>query len=153
MCTMSDNPHVLMEPLAIRKPAHLAAVGGRNAGEEMMGAAAGIFRQSVCAPQAKQEDPGVFNDRFARSRSLLYFTASRILGCPGDAELAVRNCWRRASRNPTRFTRDGEFRSWLVRLLIDEALAILHRAGSTGPRFSRSLPARTPILNSKPIRL
>jgi hypothetical protein len=95
-----------------------------------MGAAAGIFRQSVCAPHAKREYPGVFNDRFARSCSLLHFTACRILDCPAGAELAVRNCWRRASRNPPRFTHDGEFRSWLVRLLIDEALAILHWPGS-----------------------
>jgi DNA-directed RNA polymerase specialized sigma24 family protein len=105
-------------------------VSGRNAGEEMMRAAAGIFMQSVCAPHAKREHPGVFNDRFARSRSLLHFTACRILGCPAEAELAVRNCWRRASRNPPEFRHDGAFRSWLVRLLIDEALAILHRPGS-----------------------
>jgi hypothetical protein len=82
------------------------------------------------APPAKREHPGVFNDRFARSRSLLHFTACRVLGDPERAELAVRNCWRRASRNPPGFRHDGAFRSWLVRLLIDEALAILHRPGS-----------------------
>ena len=107
----------------------------------MMGAAAGIFRQSACAPHAKQEHPEVFNDRFAQSRSLLHFTACRILSRPADAELAVRNCWRRASRNPPWFRHDGAFRSWLVRLLIDEALAILHRPGSqnyAAPSFTNA---------------
>jgi DNA-directed RNA polymerase specialized sigma24 family protein len=105
-------------------------VGRSKAGANMMGAAAGIFKQSVCALHAKRENPGVFNDRFARSRALLHFTACRVLGNPERAELVVRNCWLRASRNPPRFSQEGAFRSWLLRLLIDEALAILHRPGS-----------------------
>jgi hypothetical protein len=157
--TMSDDSHVLMEPLAIggrgregvynfyhecslaQLPADMTAIpvsqvlGENILAEEavyqfthdQLGTGADIFRQSVCAPPAKREHPGVFNDRFARSRSLLHFTACRVLGDPERAKLAVRNCWRRASRNPPGFRYDGAFRSRLVRLLIDEALAILHR--------------------------
>jgi DNA-directed RNA polymerase specialized sigma24 family protein len=67
-----------------------------------------------------------FNDHFARSRLLLHYIACRVVADSERAELAVRNCWRRACSNPPRFGHEGAFRSWLVRLLIDEALAILH---------------------------
>ena len=72
------------------------------------------------------DKPGTagFHDRFARCRSLLHFTACRILGGSAEAELAVRNCWLRVSRNPPGFSHDGAFRGWLVRILITEALAI-----------------------------
>ena len=103
----------------------------------MMGAAVNIDVQSVRGPQTQREDQAVFHDRFARSRSLLHFTACRVLGSPERAELAVRNCWRRASRNPPRFGNDGAFRSWLLRLLIDEALFILHGPASRKPERTR----------------
>jgi hypothetical protein len=46
---------------------------------------------------------------------------------PSDLELAdgaIENCRRSASCNPPRFECDGAFASWLVRVLIDEALAV-----------------------------
>jgi DNA-directed RNA polymerase specialized sigma24 family protein len=86
--------------------------------------ATSIVTQSASGPPAKREFPAVFNDRFERSRSLLHFIARRILGCTAGAELAVRNCWHRASRNPPQFEHEGAFRSWLLRILINEALAI-----------------------------
>ncbi len=90
----------------------------------------GIFAQFVCETKPQREHPAGFRDRFARSRSLLYFTACRILGGREEAELAVWNCWLRASPNPPRFSQEGAFRSWLLRLLIDEALVILHSRSS-----------------------
>jgi DNA-directed RNA polymerase specialized sigma24 family protein len=99
-------------------------VGGRNTGGQVMGAAAGVFMQSGCEPHGKRENSALFNARFVRSRSLLHFTARRILGGSAKAELAVWNCWRTASRNPPQFEHDGAFRSWLFRVLINEALAI-----------------------------
>jgi DNA-directed RNA polymerase specialized sigma24 family protein len=97
--------------------------------KELLGAA-NVFSQSLRESRAKREHTAVFRDRFARSCSLLHFIACRILRDPERAQLAVRNCWVRASRNSPIFGNDGEFRSWLLRLLIDEALAILHRSGS-----------------------
>jgi len=47
-----------------------------------------------------------FHERFARCCSLLHFTARRILGCSAQAELAIRNCWLSASRNPPLFSHD-----------------------------------------------
>jgi DNA-directed RNA polymerase specialized sigma24 family protein len=73
-----------------------------------------------------QEHWAVFNVRFSRSQELLYFIARRVLGSNEAAKDAVQSCWLTASRNPPEFTYEGAFRSWLIRILIDEALAIRH---------------------------
>jgi DNA-directed RNA polymerase specialized sigma24 family protein len=49
-----------------------------------------------------------------------------VLGNPDKADIAVDNCLFSASNHVTAFYREGAFRSWLVRIAIDEALAILH---------------------------
>ncbi len=71
------------------------------------------------------EHTTVFNARFSRSRGLLHFIACRVLGSKEGAENALQTCWLRASRNPPKFACEGAFRSWLLRILIDEALALL----------------------------
>ena len=70
------------------------------------------------------QDPTVFNDRFSRCYGLLYFIARRVLGGTEGARDSVQNCWLIASRSPSQFEHEGAFRSWLLRILIDEALAI-----------------------------
>jgi DNA-directed RNA polymerase specialized sigma24 family protein len=72
-----------------------------------------------------QEHPAIFAARFARCRGLLRFIASRVLGSGEEAENAVQSCWLTASRNPPKFQFEGAFRSWLLRIQIDEALIIL----------------------------
>jgi hypothetical protein len=84
-----------------------------------------IFRKPVQGQVPAREHSDVFDDWFSRCRMLLHFTACRVLGDPEEAELAVQNCWLTASRNPPTFDREGAFRSWLLRVLIDEASAIL----------------------------
>jgi RNA polymerase sigma-70 factor, ECF subfamily len=71
------------------------------------------------------DDLAVFRVRFWRSHRLLHSIACRVLGGPERADDAIENCWVKASRNPPRFEYEGAFRSWLARVLIDEALAIL----------------------------
>lgn len=62
-----------------------------------------------------------------RYRRLLYSTACLVLnGCEGAKE-ALQNCLLRASYNPSRFANEGAFRSWLIRILIDEALLVLQK--------------------------
>src|SRR5215831_10449212 len=70
------------------------------------------------------EDPAVFHAKFWRFYRLQHLIACRVLGGPERADEAIENCWLRASRNPPRFGYEGAFRSWLIRVLIDEALAI-----------------------------
>ena len=71
------------------------------------------------------EDPAVFHARFWRFYRLQHFIACRVLGGPERADDAIENTWLRASRNAPRFEYEGAFRSWLIRVLIEEALAIL----------------------------
>ena len=69
----------------------------------------------------------VFEARFSRCRETLHFLACRVLGSPEQAQEVVENCRITASWNPPTFEYEGAFRSWLVRILIDEALAILRQ--------------------------
>lgn len=77
------------------------------------------------------EDSAVFHARFWRCHRLLHFIACRVLGGLERADDAIENCWLTASRNPPRFEYEGAFRSWLLRVLIDEALAILRENQET----------------------
>jgi len=73
-----------------------------------------------------------FNARFSRCYGLLQFVARRILGSSAGAEGVIENCRVKASQSCPEFDQEGAFRSWLVRVLIDEALAVLrmNRAGN-----------------------
>jgi DNA-directed RNA polymerase specialized sigma24 family protein len=72
----------------------------------------------------------VFNFRFSRCRKMLFFLACRVLGSPEQVHDVMENCKIAASRNPPIFESEGAFRSWLVRILIDEALAIVRQRKS-----------------------
>jgi DNA-directed RNA polymerase specialized sigma24 family protein len=89
--------------------------------------------ENILGSNTPQEHSVVFENRFSRCSPLLQFLARRILGSYEDVEKAVRNCRIMASRNPPRFEYEGAFRSWLVRVLIDEALAILHQRKAALP--------------------
>lgn len=78
-----------------------------------------------------KEDRAVFEARFWHSYRILHFIACRVLGRSERAEEAVKNCWQTASRRPPRFEHEGEFRSWLLRVLIDEALALARENNKT----------------------
>jgi DNA-directed RNA polymerase specialized sigma24 family protein len=71
--------------------------------------------------------PETFYVLSARHRRLLYFVAYRVLCNHKDAEDAVESCLLSASYSVPRFEYEGSFRGWLVRVLIGEALAILHK--------------------------
>jgi DNA-directed RNA polymerase specialized sigma24 family protein len=72
-----------------------------------------------------QQERHTFATCFLRSRPLLYKLAERILGNHEESEVAVQNCFESASYDTPYFESEGAFRSWLVRVLMDEALAIL----------------------------
>ena len=82
----------------------------------------------IVVVKSEQEQPAIFVERFLRAYRLLDFMACRVLCDEKRAHIAMHNCWRTASRNPPRFEYEGAFRSWLVRVLIDEALAILRES-------------------------
>ena len=78
--------------------------------------------------KSEKKQSAIFVRHFLRSYRLLHFIACRVLGNEERAPIAVQNCWRTASRNPPHFEYEGAFRSWLVRVLIDETLAILRES-------------------------
>jgi hypothetical protein len=69
---------------------------------------------------------------FSRYRRTLLLVAYRVLGDHNQAEAedAVQRCLQSASDNVPQFRNDGAFRSWLVRVLINEALLILQERGN-----------------------
>jgi DNA-directed RNA polymerase specialized sigma24 family protein len=89
--------------------------------------------ENIPGRKSRQEHSIVFEGRFARCSPLLHFLACRILGSPENVKQAVQNCRITASRNPPRFEYEGAFRSWLVRVLIDEALVILRQKTTALP--------------------
>jgi len=83
-------------------------------------------RENSCAHDAL-EHPIVFVERFWQWRDSLYVVAYRVLGDSRAATDAVEACFRKACPRPPRFVSDGEFGSWLVRVLLDEALLARRR--------------------------
>jgi DNA-directed RNA polymerase specialized sigma24 family protein len=73
-------------------------------------------------PEASLEHPIVFVERFWKWRNSLFLVACRILGDSNSATEVVEVCFRKACRKPPKFESDGAFGSWLLRVLIDEAL-------------------------------
>ena len=83
----------------------------------------------------------IFVARLWRCYRTLHFIACSVLGGPERAEEAIGSCWRIAYRHPQRFEHEGEFHSWLFRVLIDEALALL----------PESVPMPTPKVLCEPV--
>jgi DNA-directed RNA polymerase specialized sigma24 family protein len=83
------------------------------------------------------EDQTLFDVRFRRAYRMLYCVADRILDDSERAEMAVEHCWQSASIRPPHFEYEGAFRSWLVRVLIDEALLLLRERQQTAETDSR----------------
>lgn len=63
----------------------------------------------------------------SRYRPVLSLIAYRVLADHAEAEYAVQNCLRAAAVSAPRFDHEGAFRSWLARILIDEAVTILNK--------------------------
>ena len=82
------------------------------------------MRVDILISKNTQEHQAEFALRFSRCRDSLYLIAFRILDSPEEAEEAVQNCLLTASCQAPRFERDGAFGSWLLRVLIVDALII-----------------------------
>jgi DNA-directed RNA polymerase specialized sigma24 family protein len=76
-------------------------------------------------------DSALFDRRFWGCYRLRHFIACRILDDPKQATKAVQNCWHSASARALRFEYEDAFRSWLLRVLIDEALLLLRKRQQT----------------------
>jgi len=81
--------------------------------------------ETISGGRFSQERCTEFDARFSRCYGLLQFVARHILGSSEEIENVINNCRVRASQSSLEFEQEGAFRSWLVRVLIDEALAVL----------------------------
>jgi DNA-directed RNA polymerase specialized sigma24 family protein len=86
-----------------------------------------LLDQTTAPGRFLQERLTQFDTRFYRCHSLLHFIACRVLPDSEGPEEAIENCRVRASQNLPEFEQEGAFRSWLVRILLDEAMAIRRR--------------------------
>jgi DNA-directed RNA polymerase specialized sigma24 family protein len=94
---------------------------------------------NISSSIAPRKQSLIFDDEFSRCYPLLTFLASRILACSEEVAEAVQNCRITASRNPPGFECEGAFRSWLARVLIEEALAILRQRKAVSPLVAMRL--------------
>lgn len=74
-----------------------------------------------------QQHLAEFEGRFSRCRKSLYFLAWGALGSVEEAEQAMENCYRKARGQQRRFTSDGDFGSWMIRLLINEVVLVANQ--------------------------
>jgi RNA polymerase sigma-70 factor (ECF subfamily) len=76
-------------------------------------------------------DRDAFEILFSRYRPILYRLAQRILRNHEESEDAVQNCSLAAFRKLKSFKYEGAFRSWLARILVNEAITILRKRKRT----------------------
>jgi DNA-directed RNA polymerase specialized sigma24 family protein len=76
----------------------------------------------------QQREQALFQFRFLRCYGLLHFIACCVLGRAERTEDVIERCRLKASGTPARFEYEGAFRSWLLRVLIDEAVVVLRRS-------------------------
>jgi DNA-directed RNA polymerase specialized sigma24 family protein len=81
----------------------------------------GSLRAARPLPRS-QEQLDQFVHWFSRCHNTLHYMADLILNDSEMAADAVQNCRHNASQNLPGFESEGEFRSWIFRLLIHEAL-------------------------------
>lgn len=70
--------------------------------------------------------------QFSRCLGSLRLIAARVLNGDDDVREAMRRSYLAAASQRRRLESDGEFRQWLVRTVLNEALMILHEKESGG---------------------
>jgi DNA-directed RNA polymerase specialized sigma24 family protein len=68
--------------------------------------------------------------QFSSCRGLLRQVAERVLSGEDDVEEAIERCYAATAGERRRFRSEGEFRRWLVRTVLNQALMILHEKES-----------------------
>lgn len=83
--------------------------------------------RGVDPPKANRE---VLDPQFLGCEGLLKQIAERVLNGDDDVEEAMQRSYAAAAIQRRSFRCDGEFRRWLVRTVLNEALTILHEKES-----------------------
>jgi len=101
----------------------------KNANEDT--AAPAHLDDSKLVSDGLQGNGDAFEILFARYRPILYRLAQRVLHNHEEAEDAVQNCSLAAFRKLKSFKYEGAFRSWLARILVNEAITIFRKRKRT----------------------
>jgi RNA polymerase sigma-70 factor, ECF subfamily len=86
--------------------------------------------ESVLIVKALQGDREALNTLFSRYYAFLHGLACHVLGGREDAEDVVQNSLIRALGSLQQFNNAGAFRSWLSRILVNEAIDLLRKKRS-----------------------
>lgn len=84
-------------------------------------------KQPEIAQLTSREQSERLDEWLLRSHKTLHYIARLILGSSELAASALERCRLRALEDSPRFESEGPFRSWIFRVLINEALSIIHR--------------------------
>lgn len=71
-----------------------------------------------------------FDQQFLNCKGLLKQIAGRVLNGTEEVEEAMQRSYAAAANQRRKFNSEGEFRRWLVRTVLNEALTILHEKES-----------------------
>src|SRR5215472_2730668 len=105
-------------------------VGNEFGHEGHLSAGSMPFNDDNLISRGLQGDQDALHVLFKRYRRLLYCQALGLLRNHEEAEDAVQCCLLLAFRNLSKVKSQSSFRNWLVRILINEALAIIRRRKS-----------------------
>jgi len=111
--------------MEMREPKVLGTLKDNNANEDSK--AKVYLDDSKLISDGLQGDRDAFEILFSRYRPILYRLAQRILCIHEESEDAVQNCSLAAFRKLKGFKYEGAFRSWLARILVNEAITILRK--------------------------
>jgi len=114
-------------------------VGNEFGHEGHLSAGSMPFNDDNLISRGLQGDQDALHVLFTRYRRLLYCQALGLLRNHEEAEDAVQCCLLLAFRNLSKVKSQSSFRNWLVRILINEALAIIRRKKSR-PAVALELP-------------
>lgn len=105
---------------------------------------------SKLVSEGLQGDRDAFEILFLRYRPILYRLAQRILRNHEESEDAVQNCSLAAFCKMKTFKYEGAFRSWLARILVNEAITILRMRKRTYSSECSIPQERTEAVDSFP---
>ena len=102
--------------------------------------------QSICdehslVAKAKSGHDDAFGELYERHRVIAYSSALRILRNRQDAEDAVQRAFQRALLNLQRFREDSTFSTWLIRIVLNEALMLLRQRRTREPLHENGVDA------------
>ncbi len=100
-----------------------------------------VNEEHLLVARAKSGQADAFGELYKRHQQQAYGTALRILRNEHDAEDAVQRAFQRALVNLRRFRGDSTFSTWLMRIVINDALMQLRQRRSREPLQTESIDA------------